>query len=75
MCKDAERKKESEEWIEGTLNTDGLKYNIENFVTIIRRKNGGIRITHDINNEGNIYQLLYEFGFVKQDWIINEYIN
>lgn len=38
---------------------------INNFVTIVRQKNGKIKIRHDIKNEGNIYKLLRDFGFRK----------
>jgi len=38
---------------------------INNLVTIVRQKNGKIKIIHDINNEGNIYKLLRDFGFRK----------
>lgn len=38
---------------------------INSIVSIIRQKNGKVRITHDAQNERNIYQLLHEFGFCK----------
>ena len=38
---------------------------INNFVCVVRQKNGEIKIKHDLNNETNIYKLLYEFGFRK----------
>ncbi len=38
---------------------------ISRYVTIIRQKNGKVKLSHDINNEANIYKLLYELGFRK----------
>lgn len=38
---------------------------INDFITIVRQKNGRVKITHDINNEGNIYRLLQELGYRK----------
>ncbi|MDL2330651.1 hypothetical protein LJC62_01380 [Odoribacter sp. OttesenSCG-928-A06] len=36
---------------------------INDYIRIVRQKNGQIRIKHDVTNEGNIYKLLREFGF------------
>lgn len=38
---------------------------INDFINIIRQKNGIVKITHDITNEGNIYKLLRDLGFRK----------
>jgi len=38
---------------------------INNFITIVRQKNGRVKITHDIQNEANIYKLLHELGYCK----------
>jgi len=38
---------------------------INNFIDIVRQKNGRIKIKHNVTNEGNIYKLLHDFGFRK----------
>ncbi len=38
---------------------------INNFIDIVRQKNGRVKIKHNITNEGNIYQLLRDFGLRK----------
>jgi hypothetical protein len=38
---------------------------INDFITFDRLKNGRVKITHDINNEGNIYKHLHELGYRK----------
>lgn len=38
---------------------------INNFIDIVRQKNGRVKIKHNITNEGNIYKLLRDFGFRK----------
>lgn len=42
-----------------------MKPDINNFIDIIRQKNGRLKIKHNITNEGNIYKLLRDFGFRK----------
>lgn len=42
-----------------------MEKNINHFITVIRQKNGRVKITHDVNNERNIYQLLHKLGYRK----------
>ncbi len=44
-----------------------MKRDINDFVTIIRQKNGNVKVTHTIQNEANIYKLLHELGFRKSN--------
>lgn len=41
------------------------KKDIKDFVTISRLRNGQVKITHNITNESNIYELLRELGYRK----------
>jgi hypothetical protein len=38
---------------------------INNFITILRQKNGKLKITHDVNNRVNVYKFLRDIGFRK----------
>lgn len=42
-----------------------MKRDINDFITVVRQKNGIIKITHTLSNEGNIYKLLCDLGFRK----------
>ncbi|MGI9526834.1 MAG: hypothetical protein ACR2MS_06980 [Weeksellaceae bacterium] len=42
-----------------------MERNINKFLTISRNKKGKVNITHDLENEANIYKLLYNLGFRK----------
>lgn len=42
-----------------------MKRDISDFITVVRQKNGIIKITHNLSNEGNIYKLLRDLGFRK----------
>lgn len=42
-----------------------MKKNILEFITVIKHKNGELKITHNLENEANIYKLLREWGFRK----------
>jgi len=42
-----------------------METDINNFVCLVRQKNGQVKIKHDANNESNIYKLLHDFGFRK----------
>lgn len=42
-----------------------MERDINDFITIVRQKNGIIKITHNLSNEGNIYKLLRDLGFRK----------
>ncbi len=42
-----------------------MKEDINKFLTISRYKNGRVKISHDVDNEANIYKLLFKLGFRK----------
>ncbi len=42
-----------------------MKRDINDFISIVRFRNGQVKINHDGQNQANIYQLLHEFGFRK----------
>jgi hypothetical protein len=42
-----------------------MQRDINDFVTIVRSKNGRVKINHNGQNQANIYQLLHELGFRK----------
>lgn len=42
-----------------------MKRDINDFITIVRQKNGHVKIKHDFNNEANIYKLLHDLGYGK----------
>jgi hypothetical protein len=45
-----------------------MEKDINKYLTIIRNKDGKAKITHNLENEANIYKLLYNLGFRKTNF-------